>query len=150
MDDPNDIVAKARSSEWGFIDFSRGRVLFMRLNSEQVVLIEPSGGYYFPFHERTRCVPMPDAKTLASALAGAPPEHLDAIAAFTCEPRTMREIEAQFVGVEAWRLRQLGLLTDVGRKQRRIISQWAGYDLHRLVDHIFRLAASGTRNNNSP
>jgi len=112
----------------------------MRLNAEQIVLIEPKGGYYYPLDESMQPVEMPDAETLATALSGVPLERLQVAAAFTMEPRTMREIETQFPGVEAWRLRRLGLLVDVGRRQRQIISQWNGCDLSRLVGCIFDMA----------
>jgi len=102
MSSPEDLVAKARSSEWGFIEFSHERVLFMRLNSKQVLLIEPSCGYFFPDEDECKqSTKMPDAKTLASTLSGVSSECLDAIEVFASEPRTMREIEAAFVGVEA-------------------------------------------------
>jgi hypothetical protein len=149
MNDSEDLIVKARASEWGFIDFPRGRVLFMRLNAEQVVLVEPGGGFFYPYQEITHLVEMPDPETLASALSGVPTERLGGVAAYTREPRTMNEIETQFPGVEAWRLRRLGFLADVGRRQRRIISQWVGYDLSRLVSCIFDLAGAGTRNINS-
>lgn len=149
MKDSEDLVAKALASEWGFLEFPRGKVLFMRLNREQVVLIEPGGGYFYPYQEATQLVEMPDPETLASALSGVTAERLDAIAVYTTEPRTTIEIETQFPGVEAWRLRRLGFLTDVGRRQRQIISRWVGYDLARMVSYIFATAGAGTRNINS-
>jgi hypothetical protein len=141
VNDLEELASWAQSTDWGFIDFPRGRVLFMRLNLEQVVLVEPDGGYFYPSDEPIHLIQMPDAKILASALSG--------VSAFTSQPRTMSEIEAQFQGVEAWRLRRLGFLSDVGRKQRRIVSRWVGYDLSQMVHYIFESSKTGTRKINS-
>lgn len=133
MEDPEKLVEQARSSTWGYIRFPRGTVLFMRLNSEQVVLLEPDGGYFYPYRESVRSTEMPNEEVLASALTVLPRIVLKKIAKFTSQPRTMQEIEQAFPDARAWHLRHLGFLADVGRRQRKIVSQWAGYDLLKFV-----------------
>lgn len=149
MDDPDSLIEKAKASSWGYIRFPRGTVLFMRLNSEQVVLVEPDGGYFYPFRERINLIEVPNQKVLASALTGLSPRVLDSIAKFTSQPRTIREIEERFSDVQAWRLRRLGFLADAGRRERRIVSQWVGYDLSKLLHLVFDLAKVGSRQINS-
>jgi hypothetical protein len=134
------LLDKARGSQWGCIEFSRGKVLFMRLNKERIVLVEPDGGYFYPLIEPMHSAEMPPAEGLATALSGVSSERLGVIAKFTNEPRTMVEIDSQFPGVEAWRLRHIGVLVDVGRRQRRIISKWFGYEVSKLVSCVFALA----------
>jgi len=93
---------------------------------------------------------MPDERTLVSAITGLAYEDLEALRNFCASPRTMQEIEDEFLAVEAWRLRKMGILKDVGRRKGRIISEWAGWHLTALLDHIFSLESVPSRNDNSP
>jgi len=62
----------------------------------------------------------------------------------------MQEIEVEFPNAEAWRLRKLGILKDVGRRNRRIVSDWAGWHLAAILDYIFDFENVPTRNDNTP
>ena len=149
MEDPGSLE-KARSSRWGYLNLERGRVLCVHVSRDKVVLVEPDGGYFFPMPGEVKYIPMPDERTLVSAITGVKFEDLESLSTFCSEPRTMQEIEGQFPGVRAWRLRKLGLLRDTGRRDRRIVSTWAGCDLIELLDFIFGLVDVPTRNNNNP
>jgi hypothetical protein len=131
---------------WGYIDLPRGKVLCAGLNAEQIVLIEPNGGYFYPYDEKIQPHQAPSDDDLACALSGVPIDVLKAIATFCSEPRSMREIEDQFPGVKAWHLRRLGFLRDTGRRSRAIVSQWVGYTRPELFAAVNQLAEIGNRN----
>lgn len=145
-----DFTTKARAAEWGHVHLARGKVLCMRLDTEKVVLVEPEGGYMYLSSFEVDPTPMPEVKELACALTDLSADELSAVSEFCSQPKTMQEIEDAFPDIEAWRLRRLGLLRDVGKKGRRIISQWAGYDLDHLVRSVYDMAERGTRNINNP
>jgi len=91
---------------------------------------------YYPFEEPIEPTQGPETDLLASILSGVPQETIHSISQFCMEPRTMVEIEEKYPGVEAWRLRYLGFLEDVGKKGRRIISKWRGYQRDDLEEII--------------
>ena len=141
---------RARQSCWGYMNIRRGRILCIYVDDEKVVLVEPDGGYFFPMPAEVEPTEMPDERTLVSALTGLSFEVFQAISNFCSAPRTMQEIEDEFPGVEAWRLRRMGILKDVGRRKRRIVSKWAGWHLKTLLDHIFSLQNVPSQKENSP
>jgi len=113
-------------------------------------LVEPDGGYFYPMPGEVEITEMPDERTLVSAITGATSEDLEGLRNFCTVPRTMQEIVSQFPAVTPWRLRKFGILKDVGRRDRRIVSEWAGWSLEALLDQIFSLSSVPTRNDNSP
>jgi len=143
-------IEKARQARWGYLDLQRGRVLCVHVGDEKVVLVEPDGGYYYPMPGEVEPTGMPDERILVSALTGLTFEDLQAISNFCSEPRTMQEIEDEFPDVEAWRLRRMGILKDAGRRNRRIVSEWAGWHIVALLDHIFSLKNVPSRKDNNP
>ncbi len=149
MESTDTLIRKARESSWGIIHFPRGNVLCMQISKDQVVLVEPEGGYFYPYKERITQVTMPEENLLASALSGVSTKTLEETAGFYSEPRTMDELESKFPGVEAWRLRRLGILRDVGRRNRKIVSRWSGYTMERLLSLVFELSRAGSRHVNS-
>jgi hypothetical protein len=146
----SECYTRALVSEWGYATFQRGRVLCMRLDPEKVMLIEPEGGYMYLVSKEIEAVPMPDTQSIACALTGLKAGDLDAVSKFCCVARTMKEVEDEFPSVQAWRLRRLGLLRDIGKKSRRIVSVWAGYDLEHLLRVVYEMALQGTRKINNP
>jgi hypothetical protein len=149
MDSTETLIRKARESRWGLIHFPRGKVLCMQISNDQAVLVEPDGGYYYPYKQRIAQVAMPEEGLLASTLSGVSTKTLEEIAGFCSEPRTMDELESKFPDVEAWRLRRLGILRDVGRRNRKIISQWSGYTMEQLLTIVFELSKLGSKHVNS-
>jgi len=143
-------IDKALQAQWGYLNFRRGRVLCVQVEDDKVVLVEPDGGYFYPMPDEVEPTEMPDERTLVSAVTGSTCEDLKGLSNFCAVPRTMQEIEGQFPGVAAWRLRKLGMLKDVGRRNRRIVPEWAGCSLVTLLDHIFSLRNVPNRNDNSP
>ena len=143
-------IDKALHAQWGHLNFLRGRVLCVRVENDKVVLVEPNGGYFYPTPDEVEPTERPDERTLVSAVTGSTYEDLEALRNFCAVPRTMQEIEGEFPGVAAWRLRKLGILKGVGRRSRHIVSQWAGWSLAALLEHIFSLGDVPTRNDNTP
>jgi hypothetical protein len=137
-------------ARWGYLNFRRGRVLCVWVEKDKVLLIEPDGGYFYPMPGEVEPAKEPKDRTLLSAVSGASYENLEAISSFCAAPRTMEEIESEFPGIEAWRLRKLGMLKDVGRRNRRIVSEWVGWSVSALLDHIFSSKSSPSRKDNSP
>jgi len=141
---------RALNTQWGYLNFQRGRVICVHVEDDKVVLVESDGGYFYPMPGEVELTEMPDEPTLVSAITGVDYENLELLRSFCASPRTMQEIEDKFPSVEAWRLRKLGILKDVGRRSHRILSEWAGWQLAVLLDHIFSLRDTPSRNDNSP
>lgn len=150
MIDVGNSIDKALQCQWGHLNFERGRVLCVQVEDDMVVLVEPDGGYFYPMPGEVEPTEMPDEQTLVSTVTGLTYEDLEALSNFCAVPRTMQEIEDEFPDVVAWHLRKLGILKDVGRRNRRIVSEWAGWSLAALLDHIFSLKSVPNRNDNSP
>lgn len=149
MSNGGNSIDRAPQVQWGYLNFQRGRILCAQVEDEKVVLVEADGGYFYPRPGEVEPTERPDERTLVSAVTGATYEDLEALSNFCAVPRTMQEIECEFPAVAAWRLRKLGILKDVGRRNRRIVSEWAGWSLAALLDHIFGLGSVPTRNDNS-
>lgn len=141
MSDCEKLTDMARQARWGHLKLQRGRVLCFQVDDEKVVLVEPDGGYFYPMPGEFEPTEVPDERTLVSAVTGVPYEDLEALRNFCATPHTMQEIENKFPAIVAWRLRRLGILKDVGRRNRRIVSEWAGWSLTALLDHIFALGS---------
>ena len=147
---PDDVIERARAAKWGYAKLARGRVLCVWVAKDKVVLAEPDGGYFYPMPGEVDSTETPDDQMLAAALTGLAADELEAIRNFCAQPRSMDEIEEEFPDAEAWRLRKLGILKDVGRRKRKIESVWAGWELRTLLDHVFQLQNTGSRNMNNP
>jgi hypothetical protein len=143
-------IDRALNTQWGYLNFQRGRVICVHVEDDKVVLVESDGGYFYPMPGEVELTEMPDEPTLVSAITGVDYENIELLRSFCASPRTMQEIEDKFPSVEAWRLRKLGILKDVGRRSHRILSEWAGWQLAVLLDYIFSLRDTPSRNDNSP
>jgi hypothetical protein len=141
MSDCEKLIDMVRQARWGYLKLQRGRVLCFQVDDEKVVRVEPDGGYFYPMPGEFEPTEMPDERTLVSAVTGVPYEDLEALRDFCATPHTEQEIQNKFPAVVAWRLRKLGILKDVGRRNRRIVSEWAGWSLTALLDHIFALGS---------
>ncbi len=135
-------LAVERGDRWGYVRFNGERLFCLRVDSalgEKLVLI-PGGPVFLD--AKVTPAPAPDAKGLALALTELSEAKLQAISRFCAEPRTMEEINAELSdsNCPAWYLRRLGILRDAGRRGRRIVSVWSGYDYDRLLTEVRQMS----------
>lgn len=142
-----------REAQWGYVTRSGSRHLYVQLDDERIAVLFGSLGaevWYFLELEKEitsmEPAPRPDAAALASALTELSSEDLSRLEAFCAEPRTMDEIEESLPdGGQAWFLRKLGVLRDTGKKGRKIVSVWAGYNLDTLMESVAEMIRDGEK-----
>lgn len=127
-------------AKWGTARVQGERTICVREDENKAVFISRGGLveclYWRELRIRIRPTPMPDVRTLSVWFSGLSERELDELAAFCAEPKTMDEIDGSCEAAAYW-LRRIGLLRDVGRNGRKIVSVWSGFRMEPLLAEIF-------------